>query len=204
MAESKVTAHLSSDFWKFWTGQTVSNLGSSFSQFALPLLVYKLTGSALNLGITTAVEMLPYLFFGLLIGAWVDRVDRKRLMIWTDIVRALLTALYPPPRRAAPADRVVDLWAGLHPLDLTIFFTSGEFAAIPSLVEGDDLVTANGRIQASYSAATVVGPLLAGVLVAVMPLRWSCSSTPPRSSSPPSRCSSSRGASMSRRATGVE
>ena len=53
---------------------------------------------------------------------------------------------------------------------LTICFEAGEFAAIPSLVNQDDLVTANGRIQASYSGASIVGPLLAGVLVTLMPL----------------------------------
>jgi predicted MFS family arabinose efflux permease len=54
---------------------------------------------------------------------------------------------------------------------LGIFFDSAEFAAIPSLVtNADDLVTANGRIQASYSAARIVGPLVAGVLVAFMPI----------------------------------
>src|SRR5215468_11204367 len=78
------------DFWLFFFGQTVSNLGTSFTLFALPLLVYKLTGSALNLAVTSAAEMLPYLFFGLLIGAWVDRVNRKRLMILTDLTRALV------------------------------------------------------------------------------------------------------------------
>ena len=46
-----------SDFAKFWTGQTISQLGSSFTLFALPLLVFKLTGSAVNLAITTASEM---------------------------------------------------------------------------------------------------------------------------------------------------
>ena len=53
---------------------------------------------------------------------------------------------------------------------LTIAFDSGQFAALPNLVSKDDLVTANGRLQASYSAAMVVGPLLAGVLVAVVDL----------------------------------
>jgi hypothetical protein len=64
---------LNSDFWTFWTGQTISNLGSSFThlgssftQFALPLLIFKLTGSALNLGLATAATFLPYLLFGLL------------------------------------------------------------------------------------------------------------------------------------------
>src|SRR5215210_5887433 len=83
------------DFWKFWAGQTISNLGSSFTDFALPLLIFKLTGSALNLAIASATTFLPYLLFGLVIGAWVDRVDRKRLMIVTDLLRALLLASIP-------------------------------------------------------------------------------------------------------------
>ncbi len=58
---------LNLDFWKFWAGQTISNLGSSFTAFALPLLIYKLTGSALNLALATAAAFLPYLLFGLLI-----------------------------------------------------------------------------------------------------------------------------------------
>ena len=50
---------LSGDFGRFWLGQTISNLGSSFTLFALPLLVFNLTGSPINLGITTAAEFVP-------------------------------------------------------------------------------------------------------------------------------------------------
>src|SRR5215470_8086499 len=157
------------DFWKFWTGQTISNLGSSFTAFALPLLVYKLTGSALNLAITTAATYLPYLLFGLLIGAWVDRVDRKRLMIGTDIARAVVIGSIPV---LASIDRLTVEWIYVVTFlgtTLSICFNSAEFAAIPSLVPsdgGEAIVTANGRIQASYSAAAVIGPLLAGAVVA--------------------------------------
>jgi MFS family permease len=59
------------------TGQTISTLGSSFTKFALPLLIFQLTGSSLNLALTVAASVLPYLFFGLVVGAWVDRVNRK-------------------------------------------------------------------------------------------------------------------------------
>src|SRR5215813_3488717 len=83
------------DFWKFWTGETISSLGSSFTQFALPLLVFKLTGSALNLGIAFAVSFLPYLLFGLVIGAWVDRLDRKRVMILADLGQAVVISAIP-------------------------------------------------------------------------------------------------------------
>ena len=166
----KQVRKFSSDFWKYWTGQTISNLGSSITLFALPLLVYKISGSALDLGIASAATFLPYLLFGLILGAWADRVNRKRMMIGTDIGRALIIASIP----ILFAFGVLSLWwiyivAFIH-ATLTICFQAGEFAAIPSLVNQDDLVTANGRIQASYSGASILGPLLAGVLVTLVPL----------------------------------
>ena len=168
--KSKQTSKFNSDFWKYWTGQTISNLGSSVTLFALPLLVYKLSGSALDLGIASAATFLPYLLFGLILGAWTDRVNRKRMMIGTDIGRALIVASIP----LVFAFGLLTVWwiyivAFIH-ATLTICFEAGEFAAIPSLVNQDDLVTANGRIQACYSGASIVGPLLAGVLVTLIPL----------------------------------
>ena len=165
------TRQRSRDFWVFFTGQTLSNLGTSFTLFALPLLVYNLTGSALNLGLTTVSEFLPYLLFGLVIGAWVDRVNRKRLMLLTDFSRALVIGSIP----VAALLGILTVWwiyaVGFLASTLAIIFNSGEFAAIPSLVAGqDDLVTANGRIQASYSGGQVLGPLLAGALVALFPV----------------------------------
>jgi MFS family permease len=163
---------LSGDFGRFWLGQTISNLGSSFTLFALPLLVFKLTGSPLNLGVTTAAEFVPYLLFGLVIGAWVDRVDRKRLMIATDLARAAVIAVIP---LLAAAGQLSVGWVyvvAFASSTLNIAFDAAEFAAIPSLVpSGDDLVTANGRVQASYSAAQVAGPLLAGLLITVAPVQ---------------------------------
>jgi predicted MFS family arabinose efflux permease len=162
---------LSPDFWKFWTGQTISQLGSSFTQFATPLLIFKLTRSSVNLGIATAANFVPYLLFGLIIGAWVDRLNRKRMMIAVDFGRAAVIGVIP---LLASLD-VLSVWhvylVGFASSVLTIFFESGEFAAIPSLVGSDDLVTANGRIQASYSAAQVGGPLLAGLMVAFAPIQ---------------------------------
>lgn len=161
---------LSSDFWKFLTGETISNLGSSFTLFALPLLVYQLTGSAVNLALSTASNFLPYLLFGLLIGAWADRLDRKRMMILVDIGSALVIGSIPILAALGFMSHPVFFVAWIYGVGfassvLTIFFQSGQFAAIPSLVNTDELVTANGRIQASYSAAQVVGPLLAGALL---------------------------------------
>ena len=163
---------MSSDFWKFWTGQTISNLGSSFTQWAVPLLVFQLTHSAVNLGVATAATFLPYLLFGLLLGAWMDRVDRKRAMIALDSINAAV--ILSIPLVAQFGHLTVWLIYAVTFIQSTVFiaFSSGEFAAIPSLVSTDDLVTANGRIQATYSAAQVAGPLLAGALISFLPLVW--------------------------------
>jgi MFS family permease len=163
---------VSSDFKKFWVGQTISNLGSSFTQWAVPLLVYQLTHSAVSLGIATAATFLPYLLFGLIIGAWMDRIDRKKAMIALDWLNAIVILSIP---LVAQFGHLNVWWIyGVTFIQSTIFiaFSSGEFAAIPSLVSTDDLVTANGRIQATYSAAQVVGPLLAGALISFFPLTW--------------------------------
>ncbi|MGH2751521.1 MAG: MFS transporter [Actinomycetota bacterium] len=166
---AQASGRLGRDFTRFWVGQTVSNLGSSITLFALPLLVYELTGSAINLALTTAAQFIPHLLFGLVIGAYVDRLDRKRLMIGVDLLRALVISTIP---LMAAFDALTVWWiygTGFVMSTLTIFFDSSQFAAIPSLVAAKDLVTANGRIQASFSAAQIAGPLLAGLLVSTLP-----------------------------------
>jgi len=162
---------LKGDFWWFWTGQVISNLGSSVTMFVLPLLVFKITGSAIDLGIATASNFLPYLLFGLLIGAWTDRVKRRQMMIVVDLGRALIIALIP----ALWFFHVLSVWpiylVGFLNTILSIFFNSGQFAVMPSLVEKDELVAANGYVSASFSTASIVGPFLAGLLIVLVPVQ---------------------------------
>src|ERR1700744_485909 len=157
---------LGRDFWLYFSGQAVSQLGSSFTVFALPLLVFKLTGSATNLALTTAAEFVPYLLFGLLLGAVVDRFDRKRLMLGSALAQALVIAVIPVLATAGVL-QVADIYAVTFVQStLGIVFNCGEFAAIPSLVPERELVTANARIMATNNAGQILGPGLAGALVA--------------------------------------
>jgi MFS family permease len=158
------------DFWRFWVGETVSAFGSSFTQFAIPLLVFKLTGSAVYLAASAALFTVPHLLFGLLIGAWTDRTDRRRLMIATDLLLALTVASVPLAAAGGLLSVSWVLAVVFAASTLSIFFEAAQFGAIPSLVEQADLVTANGRIQASFAAATVAGPLAAGALLVVLPV----------------------------------
>jgi MFS family permease len=132
--------------------------------------VFKLTGSALALGATLAIFTAPQLFFGLAIGAWTDRTDRKRLMIVVDLLSAATIASV----AVASGAGLLSLWwiyaVVFVSSTLSIFFVAAEFGAIPSLVDSGELVTANGRIQASFAAASVLGPLAAGALLVFVPV----------------------------------
>jgi MFS family permease len=163
-------AGLPLDFWVFWSGQAVSTLGSSFTVFAIPLLIFRLTGSALNLSLSTAVAYVPYILFGLLIGAWVDRLDRKRLMILVNVLLAVNVGSIP---LLAALGHLSVAWiyaVQFVAATLRLFFAGAVAAAIASLVPTDRLVDANGKIQASYSAMGIIGPILAGSLAAFLPI----------------------------------
>ena len=118
----------------------------------------------------TVAEYIPFLLFGLAIGVWVDRIDRKRVMIFADVAQAVILCSVP----LLSVLGLLSVWwiyaVGFISSTLWICFNTAEFATVPSLVRKADLAMANGRLQASYSAATVTGPLLAGLLVALVPV----------------------------------
>ncbi len=156
---------LGRDFWLYLGGQSVSQLGSSFTAFALPLLVYTLTGSAVDLALTISAVFVPYLLFGLLLGAVADRVDRRRALITVDLARALVVLALPAFSLLGQL-RVGEIYAvAFIQSTLGILFESAEFAVVPKLVSSADLVTANGRLMATTQLGQVAGPVLAGALV---------------------------------------
>ena len=115
---------------------------------------------------------MPHLLFGLAIGAWTDRTDRRRLMIAVDILSALVIASVP----VAAAFGILSVgWiiaVVFVSSTLGIFFQASQFGAIPSLVAKEDLVSANGRVQASFAGVSVFAPLAGGALLAIIPVEW--------------------------------
>lgn len=154
------------DFMLLWTGEAVSQLGSQASTVAFPLLVLSLTGSAAKAGIVGLAKWLPLALTALPAGMAADRFDRKRLMIASDAIRALLLATIP-----------VALWLG-HPsffqiaavafLDGCLFTVSyvAERGALPHVVDTDQLPDAVAQNEARLFAANIVGPPLGGLLYA--------------------------------------
>jgi MFS family permease len=161
----------SGDFGRFWLARPSPTWAAPSPSSRCRCWCSRLTGSPLSLGLTAAFEFVPYLLFGLVIGAWVDRVDRRRLMIATDLARAAVIAVIPVLAAVGVLSVGWVYAVAFCSATLTIAFDAGQFAAIPSLVpSSDDLVSANGQVQASYSAAQIAGPLLAGALITVVPV----------------------------------
>ncbi len=158
------------DFRLFWIGQIISSLGSTFTSFALPLLAFKITHSAFELGLTFMTTVLPYLLFGFVIGAWVDRLNRKYVMLLTDILRAATIACIPLLNVIGS----LSIWwiYGITFISatLSIGFDAASFAIVPSLIPKEELVAANSRIGVSYSLTSIIGPLLAALLLLVLPV----------------------------------
>jgi MFS family permease len=156
----------SPDFAKLWSGYTIAVIGSQITVLALPLTAILLLGaSATETGLLVAARMAPALGLGLLIGAWVDRLPRRPIMIASDIGSALVIGSVP----AAAALGILGL-----PQLYVVAFLAGVFyfatesartALVPTIVGRDQLVAANSRLQGSSAVAQVAGPSLAGLLV---------------------------------------
>jgi MFS family permease len=157
------------DFRLFLTGQYVTALGSSFTVFALPLLIYRETGSPVVMGVGFAVGFLPYLLFGLLIGALTDRYERTRLMAVADLCSAAVLLAAPLVSLTGSTGVGVYLVTTFLLTTLHIVSSTGTVTVVSGLVRKDDLVRANGRLQAGVSAMDVIGPTLAGAAVALVP-----------------------------------
>ncbi len=154
------------DFARLWTGFTVAALGSQISVLALPLTAVLVLGAqATETGLLVAASMAPSVVLGLFVGAWVDRVPRRPIMIASDIGSALAVGSVP----IAAALGVLTL-GQLY----AVAFLAGSFrvstdlsrgALVPAVVGRPQLVAANSRLQASSAVAQVAGPSLGGVLV---------------------------------------
>jgi MFS family permease len=154
------------DFRRLWIGDAVSQIGSEISLLALPLVAVKtLNASAFQVGLLTACETAAFLLVGLPAGAWCDRVRRRRILIASDVGRALVLGSVPA---AAALHRltigqlfVVALATGV----LTVFFDVSYQSYLPELVDSAQLIEGNSKLEATRAVSQVGGPSLGGFLV---------------------------------------
>ena len=156
------------DYVSVLVGQGISALGSAATMVALPLLVLLLTGSGLLMGVVGILESAPDLLFGLPAGVYADRWDRRKVMIGADFGRASLTALIPLAVIAGlPVVPVILLVVG--PINfLRVLFSAAQNASVPALAGRDRLAAGAGYLEAVFAFGYVVGPAMAGVLIAIV------------------------------------
>ncbi|MFJ2085855.1 MFS transporter [Micromonospora chokoriensis] len=152
-------------FGTYWVAQSLSAAGDSFAYLAVPLLVLQATGSVAQMGLLTAVAGAASVAAGVFGGVLVDRYDRRTLMIVADLMRLVLYGLVPLVWLAGP-----QVWLLFVVLPICeaagMVFQVAAVTAVRNLVDRDRITEANGRLQATYAAAAVLGPLLAGVVAA--------------------------------------
>jgi MFS family permease len=150
------------DFRRLWIAQTVSIVGDKINQVALIIMVFRLTGSAVHMGLILAITFLPAALFGLLVGPLVDRWDRRRTMVSADVVRAVLVASIPLAARAGlPAVYVLVFLSAT----VSLFFEPSRMALIPSIVGDDELMAANSLDMTTMSVSELLGIGFGGALV---------------------------------------
>jgi MFS family permease len=157
---------LDPEFRLLWTGQLVSGIGRLITQIVLPFQVYVLTDDLLAVGFISIVQLVPILVFSLGGGAVADAVDRRRLLLITQVglmgcaVALTLLALLPaPPLLALYAVAFVS--AGLAAVD-----QPARASSIPRLVPPERLPAAISLNQAMFNGTAVIGPAIGGIILA--------------------------------------
>lgn len=167
--ETNETLWRDRNFLTLWSGQSLSQFGSQITELAIPVLaVLLLQANELQMGFLNAAGVAAFLVIGLPAGAWIDRMSKRRVMIWSDFVRAIALA-------AIPA-----LWmlGWLHMWQLyavalvigvaTVFFDVSYQSLIPSLVTPQQIAEANGKLESTHQIANLAGPAVGGGLISLI------------------------------------
>ena len=156
------------DFGLLWWGQVTSQIGEGLNKVALLWFVYELTGSAMMIATVGLIQTVPPLLFGPLIGVYLDRLRKKPVMIWVDLIRTVLTFLIPTLYGLG--------YLSIEGLFVLIFLQSmvstvfgpALVSAVPLLVRRGELVSANALIQGTNNIGSLLGPAVSGILIALI------------------------------------
>jgi MFS family permease len=156
-------------FQRVWSAATISIFGSLVTRVALPFVaIVVLNADSVGVALVRSMDLVAGLAFGLVAGAWVDRLRRRPVLIWADLGRAVLLSLVPIAWLGGwlslPLLLVVTLLAAV----LTTFFDAADHAYLPTVVPRGDLVRANGALAASGSVSEFAAFGSAGFLVQII------------------------------------
>jgi MFS family permease len=154
---------------KLWTAETISQFGTQVSLLAIPLVaVTILQATPFEVAMLGTIEFLPFILFSLPAGAWVDRLRRRPILIAGDVGRAAMLASIP----VAYALDVLTIWqlyvVGFVAGTLTVFFDISYQSYLPSLVDRDQLIEGNSKLEVTRTIAQTAGPAISGGLIGLL------------------------------------
>jgi MFS family permease len=156
---------LDARFAAYWLAQTISLFGDRLHQVALAVLVYAVTNSPLATGLVFLAATLPNILLGPIAGTFVDRWEHKRVMIWSDLIRAALVIAIP----FAAQMNVLYVYPLVFLITaVSLFFRPAKVALLPRIVKEDDVMAANSATWTADTLADIVGYPLAGLFVAFL------------------------------------
>ena len=154
------------DFMRLWIGQSVSQFGNQFTLLAVQIIAAASLGATpAEMGLLAALGTLPFLLFGLPVGVWVDRHRRRPVLIAGDFGRGVIVAAIAGLAFAGLLGMihlyVLAFATGL----LTVFFDVAYQAYLPGLVEREQIVEGNSKLETPTATAQAAGPTLAGIVI---------------------------------------
>ena len=160
-------------FVLLWGGRTISYLGDTFFNLAIAWVVYSISGSILQTAIIQVVWHLPNLLFGPLAGVIADRWDRKRIMVSTNMLAALVVGIIAALMFVQGTVPPITIFIALFLLNsVTMFFGPANFSIMPEVVGRKLLTTASGLFATSGQIAALIGGPLSGMVIAVAGAVW--------------------------------
>jgi MFS family permease len=155
------------DYLFLVSGQAISSMGTEVSDLAYILLVLALTGSPAQVGFVGALEAAPVLILSMPAGALIDRWDRRRVMIFCDMARALILVSIPIAFAIGHLTLVQIYITALLEPTFGVFFDLAERACLPQMVPPEQLPAVSSQNQAIGYTAALLGPTLSGALFSV-------------------------------------
>ena len=157
------------DFVLMWVAQLVSTAGSSLTDLAAGIYVYQQTNSAFLVGVTLMVTAIPSLVVGLVAGVFVDRYDRRSVMLASNLGQAVVVAVIP---FLIGVDVALLFVAILVNAGVKQFFDPAYEALIPEIASDEELTAANAFLQIASFGSTAIGFAAAGLIASAYSISW--------------------------------
>ncbi len=170
MVNLAVLLRHNSNYRRVWLGQVVSEIGDHFNNVAVFSLAMETTGSGLVVSAVMLSRAIPAALAGPVAGVVLDRWDRKRIMIASDLIRAVVALAFILTLRYREAWLLYVLSALL--MFASPFFTSGRAAILPTIANQEELQAANSLTQTTQWATLTAGTLLGGLSTARLGYHW--------------------------------